>query len=255
MIDEDRVQREKDAYNDPDGFLKNSIALQSRFSHVFKSPNSVRMETDLEAMMGKVEGKVVLDYGCYSGGVSLVLSDNGAKRVVGIDISERGVKQAKKKNIKHAEFHVMDAHKTTFDDNTFDYIFGRSILHHLDWEIALKEIERILKPGGIAVFTEPLNINPFAKLLRAITKSARTHDELALQLWHLRTASQIFPGSKNSYYNLLTVPVGMLSSKLSKNPNNVVMRTVDVVDRLLLKTPLKYWSRVTLVRWQKKTKD
>src|SRR5205807_1094253 len=91
------------------------------------------------------------------------------------------------------DFLVDDAHATTFPDDSFDLIVGVAILHHLDLEVALREIRRVLRPGGRAVFLEPLWHNPLLRLGRRLTPSARTPDEhpLTVQDWELCHA--IFP--------------------------------------------------------------
>ena len=49
----------------------------------------------------------------------------------------------------------MSAQQMSFDDDTFDYAVGLGALHHLNLELAGKEISRVLKPGGKAIFLEP----------------------------------------------------------------------------------------------------
>ena len=68
----------------------------------------------------------------------------------------------------------MDAHHLDFPDESFDLVFGRAILHHLDFETAIKEVKRVLKRGGHAAFAEPLGDSPFAKLFRLLTPRAYT---------------------------------------------------------------------------------
>jgi SAM-dependent methyltransferase len=48
-----------------------------------------------------------------------------------------------------------------------------AVLHHLDLEVALGEVRRVLKKGGLAVFSEPLAHNPLVRLFRAVTPFAR----------------------------------------------------------------------------------
>jgi SAM-dependent methyltransferase len=50
-----------------------------------------------------------------------------------------------------------------FADNSFDYVIGVGALHHLNLELAGHEISRVLKPGGTAVFIEP--VIPFAWMI------------------------------------------------------------------------------------------
>jgi len=57
------------------------------------------------------------------------------------------------------KFIQMNASNTfPFADNSLDIVYGNSCLHHfLHYEITLSECFRVLKPGGIAVFGEPIS--------------------------------------------------------------------------------------------------
>jgi len=51
------------------------------------------------------------------------------------------------------EAHVADAEDLPFDDGSFDLVLGHAVLHHLpDLDRAWREIHRVLRPGGVAVF-------------------------------------------------------------------------------------------------------
>ena len=55
---------------------------------------------------------------------------------------------------------VADAERIPYDDDTFDLVVGHAVLHHIpDVELALREVLRVLKPGGRFVFAgEPTPI-------------------------------------------------------------------------------------------------
>ena len=55
-----------------------------------------------------------------------------------------------------AAYHVMDAHAPDFPEASFDAIMGVSILHHLEWAIALDSYFRLLKPGGVIGTPSPI---------------------------------------------------------------------------------------------------
>ena len=59
----------------------------------------------------------------------------------------------------------------------FDFIFGNSILHHLDNEKACNSMLKTLKPDGKILFLEPLGKNPLINLYRRLTPNQRTPDE------------------------------------------------------------------------------
>jgi len=58
-----------------------------------------------------------------------------------------------------------NAHVLPFADASFDVVYGCSILHHLDVGAALREVRRVLRPGGRLVFSEPNLVNPQVLLM------------------------------------------------------------------------------------------
>ncbi len=108
----------------------------------------------------------VLEVGCGTGTFSKGLSQK-FKNLICIDISEILLEKARTL-YSGICFLNMDIHKTTFPSEYFDLIVGCSVLHHLDWQLALKEIYRILKPGGQIRFSEPNLLNPQIFLVKNI---------------------------------------------------------------------------------------
>jgi SAM-dependent methyltransferase len=76
----------------------------------------------------------------------------------------------------------MGAERLDYPDDHFDLSIGFAILHHLDLGLALAELYRVLKPGGVAYFAEPLGSNPLINLYRRLTPQYRTEDEKPLDL-------------------------------------------------------------------------
>ncbi len=101
----------------------------------------------------KPQETAVLDFGCGSGLFVEELTAEGYQ-AHGLDISEEAVKFGILQGRKNLG--VLDAHKINFPDNTFDAVFGMAVLEHLEDERwALKEIERVLKPGGVFILMVP----------------------------------------------------------------------------------------------------
>jgi SAM-dependent methyltransferase len=246
-----RVGREKAAY-DSGTVHKEGSALQGRFHHVFKCPNSRRAERYLDEVVARcAKNKDILDYGCYDGWMLPRYEKLAPASISGLDISENAIAKARANYGNKAKFYAGDAHEMPFPDGSFDLVVGRAILHHLDLDLALKEIRRVLRPGGAAVFVEPLGDNPGAKLLRTLTPRARTKDEVPLSRSSIHKADALFGGSSHLFFNLVSVPLAMLTSLTPFAPECALLRLADHCDRIFAVTPLKYWMRQVVLVWRK----
>ena len=100
-------------------------------------------------------GDNILDVGCGNGRFYDVLKSKNIK-YSGIDNSEELIKIAKDK-FSEANFEVADILKIPFTDNSFDKVYCIAVLHHIpsnELRIeALKELKRVLKPGGLLILT------------------------------------------------------------------------------------------------------
>jgi SAM-dependent methyltransferase len=247
----ERVNREKASY-DEGSVYEESVKFQGRFLHVFHCNNTRRGEALFsDTVRSAAKGADVLDYGCLHGAAFPEFFAAGAASVTGIDISEKGIAEAKATYGDKATCLVMDAHKLDFPDASFDFVVGRSILHHLDFPVAIREISRVLRPGGTALFEEPLRGNPAAKLLRKLTPKARTADELPLNRSQILWADAQFSYAEHHFVNLLSVPAGMISSLFLKSADNWLLNAVDVVDMAVSHSPMKYWMRRVILIWKK----
>jgi SAM-dependent methyltransferase len=249
---QERITREKEAYDHGDVHAE-SGKLQRRFYQVFECPNTMRAERYLDQKVEEyARGKDILDFGCYDGWMIPRFAAMQPASITGVDISQAGIDIAIQKYGNLAKFYCGDAHATPFADNSFDLVVGRSILHHLNFELGLKEVARITRPGGHIVFTEPLYDNPAAKIMRALTPKARTEDEKPLSAEQIHFADNFFGGkSEHFFINLISTPLAMVTSLLPTRPDNLLLRAADAADTLIAKTPMKYWMRQAVLIWQK----
>lgn len=99
----------------------------------------------LDAEIGS--NSLVLDVGCGTGNNTLLFAYTSNVRMVGSDLSKGMLLQAATKT-SLIPFVQSSAEILPFFDNTFDLVFMTEVIHHLkDVQSALKEIQRILKPG------------------------------------------------------------------------------------------------------------
>jgi ubiquinone/menaquinone biosynthesis C-methylase UbiE len=95
----------------------------------------------------------VLDVGCGSGWAARLLAQD-AKHVIGIDVSDEMIRVAREQSTDFAnvEYQVASAENLPFPDNTFTHAFSmESLYYYADIRKALREIARVLQPGGTFV--------------------------------------------------------------------------------------------------------
>jgi ubiquinone/menaquinone biosynthesis C-methylase UbiE len=103
-------------------------------------------------------GASVLEVGCGPGlGAERALR-LGAERVVAIDADPRMVKLAKRRLARwepRAEVYVGDVADTGLPDGSVDVAVELQVLHHvIDWQTAIDELARVLRPGGSLLFED-----------------------------------------------------------------------------------------------------
>jgi SAM-dependent methyltransferase len=200
------------------------------------------------ARLGDVQAKDVLDFGCGHGMASIVLARRGAN-VTGIDLSPGYVAEARARAVANrvsVRFLQADGEHLPFADRSFDAVWGCAILHHLNLDVAGRELRRVLRPGGVAVFCEPWGGNPFLNLARwklPYPGKERTPDERPLRRSDLRPLRANFRSVEARGFQLL----GMLKRVVCRQP-----RPGGWLDRwdaaLLRRFPiLEKWCRYVVV--------
>ncbi len=164
------------------------------------------------SLLGDVRGKHILDYGCGTGDETIRLARLGAM-VAAIDIANNMVLVTKARatsagvndRVIAAKMYGEDLH---FADGTFDIIFGISVIHHVAIDMAGPEIYRVLKPGGKAIFVEPLDYNPIINIFRRLTPKRRSQTEKPLtytQIQQLATGYQQLNTYEFNLFNVVAV--------------------------------------------------
>lgn len=129
--------------------------IDRRFFECSKHFGHPTGETPFGALIDfpNLRGKRVLEIGCGMGSHAEQLSRAGAQ-LTAIDLTETAVRRTQKRFDLlglHGTILQMDASRMTFPDSSFDFIWSWGVIHHAeDTEAIVKEIHRILIPGGQA---------------------------------------------------------------------------------------------------------
>jgi len=101
--------------------------------------------------------KKVLEIGCGIGVITSYLAGKYRWEIIGIDLDPEQIARAKKDNNEneYLKFFEADATNLSFEDNEFDVVLSFDVLHHIpDWDKALSEIVRVLKPTGFYLLND-----------------------------------------------------------------------------------------------------
>ena len=188
----------------------------------------------------KAKKKIVLDYGCGIGSVTQEIAKFNPEKLVGIDISDvsisKAIESAKNRNLQ-IEYLVDNCEGTKLKENTFDLVFGSGILHHLNIEKSIGEINRLLKDNGEMVFLEPLGTNPLINLYRKLTPNSRSIDEHPFVKKDFNLINSLFKNVDTKYYGFFTLVFFLFY----KNPKkSLIFKTLCKLDYYFFK--IKYFK-------------
>lgn len=122
----------------------------------------VRRQRVYELLKGCKKGRL-LDVGCGPGVMTEWLVDNGFE-FFGIDISKEMITRCEKKfgHIRSVHFSVGRIEGLEFPDSFFDIVICMGVVEYLEDDSAtIREMSRVLKPGGNLIVTLPNRLSPF----------------------------------------------------------------------------------------------
>ena len=113
----------------------------------------------------------VLDIGCGNGALLNALSGR-IKYGAGVDEAEAVLERARQRNgaRTNLEFSKISSPALPFPDAKFDVVISLMSFRYLDWDPLLKEIKRVMKPGGrlliVDMVTVPVKTNEYPQLVK-----------------------------------------------------------------------------------------
>ena len=110
---------------------------------------------ELKKMLPDFRGKRVLDLGCGFGWHCRYAAENGAQSVLGIDISENMLQEARRRTEDpRVEYRKISLEEYEYPEDSFDAVISSLALHYVEsFEDICRKVYRCLKPGGEFVFS------------------------------------------------------------------------------------------------------
>lgn len=140
-------------------------------------------------ILGKLDGKTVLEVGCGDGANAILLAKLGAQ-VVGVDVSQESIALANKRAALNGvrdsvEFVCSPLELVNLPPDHFDMVVGVAILHHViaTLDLVLRRLVAAAKPRGLFLFAEPINFNSTLRRIRLSlpVRTEATPDERPLE--------------------------------------------------------------------------
>jgi ubiquinone/menaquinone biosynthesis C-methylase UbiE len=132
--------------------------LEKKFVNSRKqAEKNIKIAEQLFSQIDLSNVEKVLEVGCGIGVVASYLAKKYKWNVTGVDLDSEQVERAKNDNIEneYLKFFEADVTKLPFENREFDMVLSFDVLHHIpNWDKAVDEISRVLKPEGFYVLND-----------------------------------------------------------------------------------------------------
>jgi ubiquinone/menaquinone biosynthesis C-methylase UbiE len=111
------------------------------------------------------EKPAMLDVGCGVGSFHPLLGGM-VNRLSGVDVSSASIAQARADN-RDVDYRAFDGKSFPFDDTSFDLVTAICVMHHVapaEWQHFIREMRRVVRPGGLVCVIEHNPLNPLTRL-------------------------------------------------------------------------------------------
>jgi len=110
---------------------------------------------------------LILDFGAGVGSsIPFILRHAAAANITCVDVSLKSLEIGRFRFREKARFVLFDGARLPFDDNSFNIVFAACVFHHIDHREhvgILRELHRVLMPGGFVLVYEHNPFNPITR--------------------------------------------------------------------------------------------
>jgi SAM-dependent methyltransferase len=222
---------------------------ETEASQIFESALFAEVRRRVVGFLGKQiiysPKEYVLSLGSGDGNLDIQMAPLVGK-ILGVEISEMAVKQAKEKaklaQVNNVDFQVGDIQKMSFPPNSFDVIWAPAVLHHID-DIQIAELLQnslsCLKPGGTFISLDPSSrrfVGLFKKIFDEKYKKYHSPDERELDIKKIRKSFQRagFSSVTIHYTDYFLGPLAWLFPNFPR----AIVPLAAALDSLLLLVPI-----------------
>lgn len=202
----------------------------------------------------------VLEIGCGLGFHSIYSAKNGAKFVIGVDISEEGIRVARENASREnlleiVKFEVADIEDLPYLDDSFDLIINHEVFSSIDTLKVLPELRRVLRKGGHLISIECLGHNPIFNWNRQ--RNLKTGKRTQWAVDHifsdkdLKFATSIFNQVSFKSFHFSSVLLAPILLRLPVKVGNFFIKITSKLDRFILKLPqFKLLAFKSVMDWE-----
>ncbi len=136
---------------DNEEFFRSYVKLREGLNY-----NDLLETPAMLSLIDDIRGKEILDIGCGFGKTDRTFIELGARRVRGMDISEKMIEKAKAENMAEGiEYSVMPAGRLQDIDGLYDIVYSSLCFHYIeDFGKLISDIHSKLRPGGMLLFSQ-----------------------------------------------------------------------------------------------------
>jgi SAM-dependent methyltransferase len=236
------IKKEERKWQDCQGGTLQQRAYERAGTRVMMEGQFARVAEMLELK----SGMRLLDLGCGAGLFLVWLAGQTKLECHGIDLSFNSLKSAQGAGAV-LDLTLGDAESLPYKNGSFDRIACNGAAHHLiDLRSALREMHRVLAPGGILVMYEP-NANPLTNVVRSVFLSSNKYespadlahkDAFTPKAVHATLLETGFTGIRTAFYDFLAYPLSGMYMDLPLSRSKTAMRILTRLESRLERFPL-----------------